>query len=215
MKVLCYTPSYNRPKMLRSCIQDVQNQSYKNTFHIVNVTLDDITNQENVKYIFNDLSYDNLKIIYTQNNSRNHTNYINTISAIDYTDYDIFVKIDDDDIYKKDYISNIVKAFEKPNYDVLTSKINTQLNGHKIKRGNYNNLGGDQRVKMPMTLAFNKKALDVLLDIKPFGKLSDTLWRKEWIKNNMNFGVVDNNENVIWYIHGKNISTSNFLDTKR
>lgn len=211
MKILCYTPSYNRLKMLRSCIQDVQTQTYKDIFHVVNITLDDVSQQEKIAYLFNDMDYKNLKMVYTQNNERNHTNYINTITTVDYNKYDLFVKIDDDDIYKKDYVLNIVNTFKNKNYDVLTSKVNTQLNGHTINRGNYNNLGGDQRLKMPMTLAFNKRALDIILKISPRGKLSDTLWRAEWIKNDMSFGLVENGENIVWYIHGQNISTANFL----
>jgi len=214
MKVLCYTPSYSRLKMLRSCIQDVKQQTYDNIFHIVNITLDDLSDKDNIIHMFNDINLANLKIIYTENNKRNHTNYINTISAVNYSDYDLFIKIDDDDIYKKDYVSTIVKHFQEVKCDIISSRVKTQLNGSKVRRGNYNNLGGDQRIKMPMTLAFNKIALDKVLKINPHGELSDPLWRKEWIKNDLTFSEVDNSENIIWYIHGANLSTSNFLDTK-
>ena len=64
--------------------------------------------------------------------------------------------------------------------------------------------------KMPPTFAFNLKALYLIKDIKTFYGFEDNMWRDTWCKN-CKIGEIDNTENIIWNIHGKNTSTSDFL----
>ena len=58
-KVLCFTPSFTRLKMTRSCILDITNQSYQNIFHSVNITLEQTDNKEtNILKILEDVKTD-------------------------------------------------------------------------------------------------------------------------------------------------------------
>jgi hypothetical protein len=219
-KVLCFTTSFKRYKMLRGCIRDIANQTYENIFHSVNITYTNAlgfeyqnNKQKKMEFIFDDLKTEKNKFIFSEN-SHQHINHIKAITSVEnFEDYDLFVKIDDDDIYKKDYVKTIVEVFETNNYDVITSKINYQLNGGNILVGDYSNLGGNPNnchFNMPMTFAFNKKALKLIIDLNKMYGYEDHMWRDIWCKN-CKIGEYDNTKNIIWHIHGKNISTADFL----
>lgn len=214
-KVLCFTPSYKRYKMLRGCVQDIATQSYENIFHSINITLDqrELNRHGDFKILIDDLKTDKNSFIFSLNQHQ-QVNHMKAIMSVkDYETYDIFVKIDDDDIYKKDYIKTIVDYFDNNEVDVLSSRMKYQLNGSLMRRGVYHNLGANPEgcdFKIPATFAFNLKALNLIKDIKSIYGFEDNMWRDMWC-NNCKIAEVDNTENIIWYIHGKNTSTSEFL----
>ena len=215
-KVLCFTTSYNRPKMLRGCIQDILNQSYPNIMHSINYAHDTDVTPNYQALIFDDLlKLTNRVNMVFNKNEHPQDNYINAIKGIpNYLDYDLYIKIDDDDMYKTNYVANIVKAFEDESIDVSSSYINGQLNGHIMKGGNFNNFGANPEgsdYHMPMTFAFNRKGLDLIMDIPVRYHFEDVMWRDLWSANNLKHITVDNSNQVIWNIHGKNISTASFL----
>lgn len=205
MRILCFTTSLNRYKMVRGTIFEMIGQSIP-VHHGVNIA----TTDPLATHIFDDIPRDRTTIVFNPN-LHQHDNHINAIKCVkDYMDYDYFIKIDDDDIYKIDYVKNTIEALKS--YDVVSSRIETQLNGSKIIKGNWSNLGGNPENKkyhMPMTLAFNRKALEVILKIQDRSHWEDMLWRRAWV--HLKEGESNNSKNVIWHIHGANISTSQFL----
>lgn len=211
MKVLVYTSSFDRPKMLRSCIQDCQAQSYQDILHVINLTSD----SNNQLPVIDDLIDEKTKVV-RYANSHSHINNMNAIKWIpDCLNYDLFVKFDDDDIHKKDYVKNIVDHFIKhPECDIVSTLISNQLNGTTVYPGTYDNLGGNpegSNYHMPMSFAFNKKALLSIINLTDLYHHDDFIWRQKWQKDGLIHQTVDNQEQIIWYIHGKNISTANFL----
>lgn len=212
-KVLCFTTSYKRQKFLRGTILDILNQSYDNIVHSINLTSD--KNKKNYldEIIFDDLVSDRVKIIYSKN-LHQHYNHINAILGVEnYEDFDIFIKIDDDDIYKKNYVLNIVDFFNNNDVDMVSSKLKYQLNGDLIFVGDYHNLGANPKncdFKMPFTFAFNKKSLELIKNLNYIYGFEDNMWRDSWC-DKVKIMEIDNTENVIWNIHGKNTSTSDFL----
>lgn len=214
MRILVFTSSYNRPFMLRQCILSVRNQSAKDIRHSVNITSDNALNN---LVLIDDLVAED--VIITEN-SHTHFNNMAAIKAVDgYEDYDLFIKMDDDDIYKTDYVQNIVTFFENnPDVDIVSSEIKFQLNGTEIYLANAKDLGGntDVEYKMPMTYAFNKKALDAIINLEEkdmFG-FDDMVWRIIWKAYGLKHAVVSNAEEIIWHIHGNNVSTASFLKEK-
>jgi hypothetical protein len=192
----------------------VKNQSIKDITHAVNITSDNALNN---LVLIDDLVTDN--VIITEN-SHTHFNNMVAIKAVDgYEDYDLFIKMDDDDIYKLDYVKNIVTFFENnPDVDVVSSEIKFQLNGTEIYLANAKDLGGnaDVEYRMPMTYAFNKKALDAIINLEEkdmFG-FDDMIWRIIWKAYGLKHAVVNNAEEIIWHIHGNNVSTASFLKEK-
>lgn len=220
MKVMVFTSSYNRPHMLRQCILNVKNQTYKDIFHAMNVA-SDVDDWQNYLPLINDIYSGRKMHIIHSGNSHTHFNNMLAIRALmDYNEYDVFIKMDDDDIYKSRYVENIVKKFqEDPTIDIVSSQIKHQLNGHRVYRGEelFDNLGGNpgkSTYHMPMTFAFNRRALDVIKDLEQkdvFGH-DDMMWRMHWEAHGLKHATVDNTEEVIWHIHGKNVSTSDFIE---
>lgn len=214
-KVLIFTSSYRRPMFLRTCILGVMNQSYEDYIHSVNITLDNTIKTKDYYEMFMDIS--NLKLIinYNQNN-HTHINALTAIKAVpDYMDYDIFVKMDDDDIYKQHYVKTIVECFENTGCDTCSSMIHVQLNGVNLNFGSYNNLGNSPQTemyKMPMTYSFNRKALDVIINEKPSRTFDDMMWRDLWANAGLKHEIANNSGNVIWHVHGANVSVGNFLN---
>lgn len=210
-KVLCFTPSHNRHKMLRGCIRDVASQTYPNIVHAVNIAYDKDVDIRHFPHMYDDLQRDNLFISYNLN-VHNHFNYVNAIKSCPYfLDFDIYIKIDDDDMYKSGYVEAIVSQFQD---DIATTKVKYYLNGHRLITGLYDNFGANPEgtdYHMPMTLAFNRKALYAVLNVENPTTWSDLIWRREWEKNGLKHHEVNNRENIIWYVHGENISTSSFL----
>jgi hypothetical protein len=203
--------------MLRSTIQDIKLQSYPDISHAINITTTDINSHQLTEKMFDDLVSENCKITITKNTNQ-HLNHITAIKLFDTSKFDIFVKIDDDDIYKKDYIQTIVNHFNNnPEVDMVSSKSIYQLNGNTIYKVNGNNLGGNPEgydFNMPPTFAFNKKALDIILNINSFLGFEDNIWRHHWSESKIKIQEVDNKQNFIWHIHGMNISTASFLRNK-
>lgn len=211
MKVLVFTSSYNRPYMLRQCILSVKNQSVKDVTHSVNITSE---MPLDALLLINDL--DDFTISITEND-HTHFNNMTAIKAVEnYEDYDLFIKMDDDDVYKSDYVKNIITLFKNnPDVDVVSSEIKFQLNGTEVYPVDAKDLGGntDVEYRMPMTYAFNKKALDAIINLEKkdmFG-FDDMTWRIIWKAHKLKHAVVNNSQEVIWHIHGKNVSTASFL----
>lgn len=216
MKALIFTCSYNRPHMLRQCMLNAKNQSYENCIHTVNIVSDGGKDQ-NFLPLYDDLLDDKLIVNKGNNNFIHFNNMIAIKSVPNYDEYDVFIKMDDDDVYKKDYVKNIMDFFQaNPDVDIVSSRINHQLNGIQMVSGNYDSLGGNPNnstYHMPMTFAFNKKAFECIANTPPneVNWNDDLLWRYKWEDAGLKHMAVDNQEQIIWHIHGKNISTSSFL----
>ncbi len=206
--------------MLRSCMLNVKNQTYSGIKHLINITndIDDLhVYLDVIDDVFNSRT---MRICHSINN---HTHF-NNMTAIKqlktHEDYDLFIKMDDDDIYKADYVQTIVDAFKAdPTIDIVSSKISHQLNGNKLMYNSerYDNLGGnpgESTYHMPMTFAFNKKAFNVIKNLTHADIIGhdDMMWRIQWEAHGLKHVAVQNDDNVIWHVHGKNVSTAEFLE---
>lgn len=217
MKVLVFTSSYNRTAMLRGCVQDFLNQSYKDCVYSLNIACD-VDKIDNYLPLFDDIIDDSRIHICTTTNRLIHTNHITAIKNVpNWENYDLFIKMDDDDFYKKDYVKNIVELFKRnPHIHITSTKIKCQLNGNMLISNPtlYDNLGGNGPIEahMPMTLAFNKHALNLIMEIRDINHNNDDmLWRRTWEAAGLTHMGVDNADQIVWHIHGKNASTANFL----
>ena len=225
-RILCFTTSYKRPYNLFHCINSILNQSYKSFDYAVGLSVDNPKEQREYQYLLSDYTKDKrLKLLFHPNLSQ-HENYLYPIKNIDYEKYDIFFKIDDDDIYKMQYIENMVLNYQKYKKDVLSGYISYQLNNNKLYNGQFDNVGGHwhEDVKsnikfgMPFTYVFNSKALKVLLnttteELNKIHIFEDAGWRRKWRDNNITSKVLDSIDYAIYNIHGDNISSKHCLIT--
>ncbi len=227
LRVLVFTSAYyKRAYMMRQNIFNAMNQTYPYMIHSVNITLDETSTTRDLSQLYDDLleSNDKLIINYSDNYQHYGFSHFNNMRCIqfvpDYESYDLFVKMDDDDIHKSKYVENIVKVFEdNPDVDVVSSKIDFQLNGYDLYQGSFDNLGGNPNnstYHMPMTFAFNKKALDCILPLTEQDVCGhdDMMWRVAWEKAGLKHKAVYNNEEIIWNIHGGNASVGDWLKKK-
>jgi hypothetical protein len=223
LKVLVFTSAYyKRAYMMRQSILSTINQTYTNLIHSVNITLDDTAITRNLSPLYDDIIEKNNRILinYTKNYPHFGFSHFNNMKAItmvpNFDTYDIFIKMDDDDIHKSRYVENIVNIFSNNNVDIVSSKIDVQLNGYDLHDGPYDNLGGNPNnstYHMPMTFAFNKKALNSIINLTESDVCGhdDLMWRVAWEKNNLIHLPVDNAKQIIWNIHGDNASVGYFL----
>lgn len=227
LKVLVFTSAYyKRAYMMRQCILSAMNQTYPYMIHSVNITLDEESTTKDLSPLYDDLIKDNNKLVvnYSDNYKHYGFSHFNNMKCIqfvpDYESYDLFIKMDDDDIHKSKYVENIVKVFEEnPDVDVVSSKISFQLNGYDLYEGSFDNLGGNPNnstYHMPMTFAFNKKGLDCILNLteKDVCGHDDMMWRVAWEKEGLKHISVLNDKEIIWNIHGGNVSVGDWLRKK-
>jgi hypothetical protein len=209
--------------MIRQSILSVLNQTYKDFTYVVGIKIDTDTITHDFSPIYGDLLHDKRLIINVNKNNLycfSHFNNIDTITSVpNYEDYDLFIKMDDDDIYKSKYVENIIKCFTENNdIDIVSSKISYQLNGSNLYKSEtgYDNLGGNpnnSNYHMPMTFAFNKKAFDSIKNLtkSDVSGHDDMMWRVAWEKNGLKHINVNNEKEIIWNIHGGNASVGGFL----
>jgi hypothetical protein len=173
---------------------------------------DDESEIANYECLIDDILDDRFLVRYNKNSS-SLGRYMTALSQSP-EPYDIYIKIDDDDIHKKEYVKTIVEYFETHSCDVLSSHISSQLNNYFLSKGNYKSLGGhypNNNYLMPMTFAFSHKAYQILLDIKDDYNHDDLQWRDAWSKCGLTDDNVDNSNNIIWHIHGKNASVGEWF----
>ena len=144
-----------------------------------------------------------------------HQNYLNAIRLAQIDDYDLFLKVDDDDVYLRDYVLGVVKDFEQCRWDYSGGFSQGHLNGYRWKpdvmlRG----LGlpeGEANMGipniMPPTSAFSRKALRELLVVKDNGNFEDIQWRRHLVQIPGIVMRTRDEQNFIYNIHGGNIST--------
>lgn len=220
MKILCFTTSYNRPYYLYNTINNILNQSYYDISYSINLNIDDQNDINKYKVLLKDFYSDTrLKIIYNKNVDQ-HTNYLRAVRNFNISNYDLFFKIDDDDIYHKHYIKNSINYFNEFNCDILSYIPKNHINNGKIE-GSIQSIGiwgpdtkSNIKFGMPPTYIFNKKACNIILNIsqqqsKAIHFFEDGSWREYWRKYKLNSKVIDE-ELFIYNIHNHNVS-SKFL----
>jgi hypothetical protein len=213
LKVLVFTTSYNRLDRLRGCLLSIKSQTYPSA-HSVRICVDEENLDKDYSFLYSDITSEFLEVKVAENSNQLENHIKSILEFSNFEDYELFVKVDDDDLYKSRYVENIVSFFKEKSPDITSSAIKFQINNGKMYEGPYNNLGGnpgESEYKMPMTFAFNKKALDVILNLEESNQFEDLLWRDAWTSAGLVHEPMDNSDQVIWNIHGKNISTHSFL----
>lgn len=224
-KVLCFTNSYHRPYHLYNTINCIlNNQTYKSFDYAVGISIDNTKDESLYSKLLEDFSDDPRLHIFFHPNLDQHDNYLYPIRNMTYDKYEVFIKIDDDDIYKKNYLKYNLSIYKKQNCDIISSIINYQINNNTIYQGVFDNVGGywhedlesDTQFGMPFSYVFNKKCLEILLnttakELKTIHPFEDPGWRRKWRNIGVKSHVITNADNSIYHIHGKNISSSPWL----
>ena len=226
MKILCFTTSYRRPYDTYNIINNILNQSYKNINYCININLDKLEDEIIYNNFLNDFADDSrLKIIYNKNDHQ-QINYVRAIEGFEHLDYDLFFKIDDDDIYTKKYIEQSIELFNSNNCDIMSYVSNIHINNSVLKNNKISQIGkwqkdleSDIHFGIPSTFIFNKKACDIIRNIdiktsKSIHKFEDGAWKQLWRTHKLKSVIIDDKNLFIYNIHKNNTSSTFLLDRK-
>lgn len=219
-RVLCFTTSYRRPYMLYNCIKNILSQDFTDFTYYVNINIDHPNERKGYNILLDDFINDKrLHILYNQNASQ-HQNYMKPITVAGRDKYNLYIKIDDDDIYKNKYLSTVITAYKKHKKDILSCTLNSSINGQKINLEQFESIGKwqpdlDSKVKFgaPCTYVMNQSAMNILLnmtdeEVRAIHPFEDPAWRTKWREAKLTSYVIKNCPEAIYNIHGKNCSSS-------
>jgi hypothetical protein len=210
--------------MLRHCIMQLQQQSYPIDHAIyVNSPEDEAPDCTPVRYeaLLNDVcDKASGKVLITYGKSKTfHENFISALKMINVDDYDLFFKVDDDDIYLQSYVKDVIDDFAINRWDYSGTCSHGVLNGYRwyperIQR----DLGLGQTDLdlgipgiMPPTAAFSRKAIRVILEAPDSRQFEDIYWRRILAGTPNVITALRNDRNFIYNIHGGNASTATWL----
>lgn len=221
--ILCFTTSFNRPYHLYNTVNSVLGQTYSGFDYYINISIDSDDEEVMYKELLHDFNSDSRLNFGFSYNSNQHDNYLKPIlKAEKKKQYDLFVKIDDDDIYHKNYLSFMVGSFYQNNPDILSLSDRFVIDNNKIVKKKFTDFAGiwngDKNKKiqfgLPPTYIFNRKAFDIIKDIpKDHGKIhpfEDAVWRFYWRENNLNSLIIDSQKSI-FLCHRHNNNISNFI----
>ena len=209
LKILAYTASAHRPLLLRHCIYQIQTQSYSldHGIYINSKHYQEFTDTTNYCSLIDSIPIkkNNTVLVHYGQTLTHHLNHMAAIRLFNWQDYDLFLKIDDDDIYKPNYVSDLVDDYLTNKWDfsgeISSGHINQEhwyanrsLSSFKINRdvqpitqaiADQLNLNisiltelPDYAQFMPGTFVWNKKCMTIINSIENILGSEDSIWRQ-------------------------------------
>ena len=204
----------------------MQNQTYP-TDHVIYVNSADERSHDFTTLDYSGILDDlikrfrpSLKVGYGPSKSH-HENYLAALNLVSIDQYDLFLKIDDDDIYFCEYVRGVVGDFQTRHWDYSGTMSNGYLNGFRWRpRSRLIGLGLDEQDVqlgipeiMPPTAAFSRKAIEALLQMDDDGSIEDLQWRRHLARTQGMRMAARSDTNFVYNIHGGNLSMSDWLET--
>jgi hypothetical protein len=156
---------------------------------------------------------------------RSGTQQFNHMQALELADldrYDLFLKIDDDDVYRRDYIQAVAANYLEYRWDFSGTHAHGIIDGEKWRTNKgCSHLGMEPRdielgvaEMMPSSYAFTRKALDAIRMIPAsIDRNEDILWRRSLTENEQIKKHVRESSGMAYHLHGRNVSTSTSFET--
>lgn len=224
VRVLAFCCSRYRPLMVRHAIMQMQRQSYPVHLALyMNSSEDDGADHTIIRYgaLLEDArAPDRGRVTIGYGPSRPyHGNYVACLGLINVDDYDLFLKIDDDDIYYRHYAEHVVADFVANRWDYSGTHSDGVINGRRW-HPNYKrtDLGFDfvdlelrAPIVMPPTLALSRKAIKSILSITDSGEIEDIQWRRFVASQPDLVKATRSDSNFVYNVHGGNASTGGAL----
>lgn len=216
MNVLAFTCSKHRPALLRACCLQMQQQTHPVT-HAVYINADDVTQaDEDYRALLSDIGSDTHPLIVGFGPSFfQHKNHLSAIQLVDWEAYDLFLKIDDDDIYRKTYIASVIEDLKANHWDFSGTFSNGLVNGKRwLAKYKITHLGftpEDEKLgvlpMVPPSYAFTKKAMAEILSLdSELPGWEDPIWRQHLTAHPDIRVHVREHSDVSLHIHPKNVS---------
>lgn len=219
-RVLAFTPSRGRPLLLDHCIKQMQAQTHP-VDHCIYLNTPDYADVEGLKELAALLVEENPEprapVITVGESSRQHANYMSALAPADLDEYDLFLAVDDDDLYGRRYVEHCVSDFDANGWDLSGCYSHGFIDGGRFTPAvRWKGLGADQHdvelgvpEMMPPTYALSRRALDVIMALTDdMTNREDAQWR--WaIKTSGDLTIaVRPQTDFMHHRHGGNISTA-------
>ena len=223
-RVLAFTCSRDRPVMLRHAVLQMQAQSYP-VDHSVYINTSEVIDGVQVNANYADLlrdiekkTNDRLKLSFGPSLGH-HSNYLSAIEAVNIEDYDLFIQVDDDDIYFAEYVQAVVDDFVENNWDYSGSRsLGILMGANYDKETEIPSLGLNAKEEalgipeiMPPTLAMSRKVVRALGDIVDNDIYHDPQWRRHLAQISGIKMAIRGEAQFVYNVHGENASTSMWL----
>jgi hypothetical protein len=187
-RVLAFTPSYGRPVMLRHCVMQMQLQTHA-VDHAIFVNAPGARLQLDYRPLLARIPMNPSSRLVAGFGATEgqHANALAALALVDLDAYDLFLKVDDDDVYEVDYVELCVRDFERRRWDFSGAPSVGYLDDREFNPGGvWEDLGySEDDVAlgvdpfMPPTMAFSRKALDVVMALEDNGfEWEDVQWRQ-------------------------------------
>ena len=222
VRVLAVSCSRHRPLMLRHCIMQMQRQTYP-VDHVIylNSDEDQATDHSSLDYsrLIEDACSPGAGRVFLDYGPTKspHGNYLAALALVDIEDYDLFIKIDDDDIYLKGYAEDIVADFRANRWDYSGTHSHGLLNGRRWypdTRMQDLGMGADDHALkipgiMPPSSAFSRRAMKAIMAANDAtsaanGVWDDYMWRRVVGRTPGLVMAQRQDENFVYNIHGGN-----------
>lgn len=221
IKVLAFMCSRHRPLMLRNSILQMVTQTYPIDCCVYinsNLNEPDKTDYSSLLDDIKPAKGHRLFIKYGES-FHQHKNHIEALSQINVDDYDLFLKIDDDDVYRLTYVNDIVEDFILNKWDLSGEFSNGVINGAQWRKEQVNkNMGldeGSKDVGMAATWALSRKAIKAVISLNGDTPYFEDRYWKDHLEGNKRFKLHlrnSPNNNYHYIVHGKNTSSAAWLD---
>lgn len=219
LRVLAFTCTSGRPYYLRCCVLQIQQQTYPvdHVIYINHPDAQDRADPYNYISLLNDLAphHGTLTIRYGRSGTQQF-NHMQALELADLDRYELFLKIDDDDVYRRGYVQEVTADYLHNQWDFSGTHAQGIMDGSKWgPRNRCGHLGMEPEdislgvpEMMPSSYAFNHKAIDVISDIAAsIEKNEDILWRRQLtVDTNIKVHVREQS-GMAYHLHGKNVST--------
>jgi len=225
LRVLAFTCSAKRPFYLRCCALQMQQQNYPadHAIYINHPEAQDRADPYNYISLLNDLvpPQGTLTLRYGRSGTQQY-NHLQALELADLDRYDLFLKIDDDDIYRRGYIQAVAADYLEHRWDFSGCHAHGIMDGTKWGPNNRcTHLGMEPRdtelgvaEMMPSSYAFTRKAINIIREIPTsIDKNEDILWRRSLTTNENIRKHVRERSGMAYHLHGKNVSTWDSFET--
>ena len=208
-RVLAFTTSSVRPSYLRKCVMEMVGQSIPvdHAIYVNHAQSDDFN--FNYSDLIKDFEKETDSTIYYGygDDLGHHNNHLAALALAPLSQYDLFLKIDDDDVYRGNYAESVLKEFDAMPFDFSGCVsdgviISTEwFENVKLKE---NHESGNRQVSF--SYAFSKKGIEGLSNIHVNHQKN---YHKEWLdyflKHESEFNVMERKEsNTSFVVHGQN-----------
>jgi hypothetical protein len=219
LRVLAFTCSMERPFFLRCCALQMRQQTYPvdHCIYINHPEAGASSDHYNYISLLMDLVPQQGRLLLRYGRSGTQQfNHMQALRLADLNQYDLFLKIDDDDVYRQDYVQRVVDDYLAHAWDFSGGASQGILDGPKWGRRNRcTHLGmepEDLRIgvakMMPSSYAFSRKALALIQEVPGDQTVNeDILWRRLLTANAEIKTCFREKSRMAYHLHGKNFST--------